>query len=91
MSVVAQRYGYSVHHEVMNDKDGQVFSEAVNGAKTRLAGAPHLPQTDAAPRGPEGGAAPATARPIRGNRSFGGCAGRTHPRTDLGRCRGSGA
>src|SRR5207247_8265115 len=27
MSVVAQRYGYSVHYEVMNDKVGQVFSE----------------------------------------------------------------
>ena len=26
MSVVAQRYGYSVHNEVMNDKVGQVFS-----------------------------------------------------------------
>ena len=27
MSVVAQRYGYSVHYEVMNDKVGQVFNE----------------------------------------------------------------
>src|SRR5215217_2937977 len=25
MSVVAQRYGYSVHSEVLNDKVGQVF------------------------------------------------------------------
>ena len=26
MSVVAQRYGYSVHYEVMNDKVGQAFT-----------------------------------------------------------------
>ncbi|HWI10521.1 MAG TPA: trigger factor family protein, partial [Burkholderiaceae bacterium] len=38
MSVVTQRYGYSVHYEVMNDKVGQVFSEAVNEAKLRVAG-----------------------------------------------------
>ena len=42
MSVVAQRYGYSVHYEVMNDKVGQVFSEAVNEAKLRVAGAPKI-------------------------------------------------
>src|SRR5450631_3344318 len=30
MSVVTQRYGYSVHYEIMNDKVGQVFTEAVN-------------------------------------------------------------
>ncbi|TMH06657.1 MAG: trigger factor, partial [Betaproteobacteria bacterium] len=28
MSVVAQRYGYSVQYEVVNDKIGQAFSEA---------------------------------------------------------------
>src|SRR6185369_14478994 len=33
MSVVAQRYGYSVHNEVLNDKVGQVFKEAVDEAK----------------------------------------------------------
>ena len=32
MSVVSQRYGYSVHSEVLNDKVGQVFSDAVNEA-----------------------------------------------------------
>ena len=42
MSVVAQRYGYSVHYEVMNDKVGQVFSDAVNEAKLRVAGAPKI-------------------------------------------------
>ncbi len=28
MNVVAQRYGYSVHYEVMNDKVGEAFSNA---------------------------------------------------------------
>jgi trigger factor len=51
MSVVAQRYGYSVHYEVMNDKVGQVFSEAVNEAKLRVAGAPKIAEKDGAPEG----------------------------------------
>lgn len=51
MSVVAQRYGYSVHHEVMNDKVGQVFSEAVNEAKLRVAGAPRITEKEGAPEG----------------------------------------
>jgi trigger factor len=46
MSVVAQRYGYSVHYEVMNDKVGQVFSEAVNEAKLRVAGAPKISEKE---------------------------------------------
>jgi len=51
MSVVAQRYGYSVHYEVMNDKVGQVFSEAVNEAKLRVAGAPKIAEKEGAPEG----------------------------------------
>src|SRR5882757_2447680 len=51
MSVVAQRYGYSVHYEVMNDKVGQVFSEAVNEAKLRVAGAPKISEKQGAPEG----------------------------------------
>jgi trigger factor len=51
MSVVAQRYGYSVHYEVMNDKVGQVFSEAVNEAKLRVAGAPKISEKEGAPEG----------------------------------------
>lgn len=51
MSVVAQRYGYSVHYEVMNDKVGQVFSEAVNEAKLRVAGAPRISEKQDAPEG----------------------------------------
>jgi trigger factor len=51
MSVVAQRYGYSVHYEVMNDKVGQIFSEAVNEAKLRVAGAPKISEKEGAPEG----------------------------------------
>ena len=51
MSVVAQRYGYSVQYEVMNDKVGQVFSEAVNEAKLRVAGAPRITEKEGAPEG----------------------------------------
>ncbi len=51
MSVVSQRYGYSVHSEVLNDKVGQVFSEAVNEAKLRVAGPPRITEKEGAPEG----------------------------------------
>ena len=51
MSVVSQRYGYSVHSEVLNDKVGQVFNEAVNEAKLRVAGAPRITEKSEAPEG----------------------------------------
>ena len=51
MSVVAQRYGYSVHYEVMNDKVGEQFNAAVNEAKLRVAGAPRITEKDGAPEG----------------------------------------
>ncbi|CAN5691811.1 trigger factor [soil metagenome] len=51
LSVVSQRYGYSVHYEVMNDKVGQVFSEAVNEAKLRVAGAPKITEKEGAAEG----------------------------------------
>ena len=51
MSVVTQRYGYSVHYEVMNDKVGQMFSEAVNEAKLRVAGPPKIAEKDGAAEG----------------------------------------
>jgi trigger factor len=51
MSVVAQRYGYSVQYEVMNDKVGQAFNSAANEAKLRVAGAPKITQKDEAPEG----------------------------------------
>ena len=51
MTVVAQRYGYSVHYEVMNDKVGQAFSSAANEAKLRVAGQPRISEKDGAPEG----------------------------------------
>jgi trigger factor len=51
MSVVAQRYGYSVQYEVVNDRVGQAFAEATNEAKLRVAGAPRITQKDEAPEG----------------------------------------
>ncbi len=47
MNVVAQRYGYSVHYEVMNDKVGEAFAVAANEAKLRVAGQPKITETDA--------------------------------------------
>ena len=51
MSVVAQRYGFSVQNEVMNDKLGQAFSNAANEAQLRVAGIPRITQKDEAPEG----------------------------------------
>lgn len=51
MSVVTQRYGYSVHYEVMNDKVGQAFEQATNEAKLRVAGAPRITEKENAPEG----------------------------------------
>ena len=51
LSVVSKRYGYSVHSEVLNDKVGQVFSEAVNEAKLRVAGPPRITEKEGAPEG----------------------------------------
>jgi trigger factor len=51
MTVVAQRYGYSVHYEVMNDKVGEAFSQAANEAKLRVAGQPTITENQEAPEG----------------------------------------
>ncbi len=51
MSVVAQRYGYSVQYEVVNDRVGQAFAEATNEARLRVAGAPRITQKNDAPAG----------------------------------------
>ena len=51
MSVVSQRYGYSVHYEVMNDKVGQAFAEATAEAKLRVAGAPRITEKENSPEG----------------------------------------
>lgn len=51
MNVVAQRYGYSVHYEVMNDKVGEAFAQAANEAKLRVAGQPKITEKQEAPEG----------------------------------------
>ncbi len=51
MSVVAQRYGYQVQYEVVNDRVGKSFDAAVNEAKLRVAGAPKITQKEEAPEG----------------------------------------
>lgn len=51
MNVVAQRYGYSVHYEVMNDKVGEAFANAANEAKLRVAGQPRITESAAGPEG----------------------------------------
>ena len=51
MNVVAQRYGYSVHYEVLNDKVGQVFAQAANEAKLRVAGQPRITEKESSPEG----------------------------------------
>ncbi len=51
MSIVAQRYGYSVQYEVMNDKVGEAFFSAANEANLRVAGQPTITEKDGAPEG----------------------------------------
>lgn len=51
LSVVAQRYGYSVQYEVMNDKVGEAFAAAANEAKLRVAGQPKITEKEGAPEG----------------------------------------
>ena len=51
ISVVAQRYGYSVQYEVMNDKVGQAFQQAATEAKLRVAGAPRISEKEGAAEG----------------------------------------
>jgi len=51
MNVISQRYGYSVHYEVMNDKVGEAFATAANEAKLRVAGQPRITESAAAAEG----------------------------------------
>jgi trigger factor len=51
LNVVAQRYGYSVPYEVMNDKVGEAFAQAANEAKLRVAGQPRITEKEGAPEG----------------------------------------
>jgi trigger factor len=51
MSIVTQRYGYSVQYEVVNDKVGEAFFNAAEEAKLRLAGQPSITEKSGAPEG----------------------------------------
>lgn len=51
MNVVAQRYGFNVQYEVMNDKVGEAFANAANEAKLRVAGQPKISEKEGAPEG----------------------------------------
>jgi trigger factor len=51
LNVVAQRYGYSVQYEVVNDKVGEAFSKAANDANLRVAGQPRITEKEAAAEG----------------------------------------
>jgi trigger factor len=51
LSVITQRYGYSVQYEVMNDKLGQAFAQAADAAKLRVAGTPRITPKESAPEG----------------------------------------
>jgi len=51
MNVVAQRYGYSVHYEVLNDKVAEAFTSAANEAKLRVAGQPRITEKEGSPQG----------------------------------------
>jgi trigger factor len=51
MNVVAQRYGYNVQNEVMNDKVGQAFFTAANEAQLRVAGQPSINEKNGASEG----------------------------------------
>ena len=49
MTVVAQRYGYSVQYEVINDKLGEAFAVAASEAKLRVAGQPSIAEKEGGP------------------------------------------
>jgi trigger factor len=51
MSVVAQRYGYQVQYEVVNDRVGQAFNEATSEIQLRVAGTPRITQREESPEG----------------------------------------
>ena len=42
LNIVAQRYGYSVQYEVVNDKVGEAFFKEAADAKLRVAGQPTI-------------------------------------------------
>jgi trigger factor len=51
LSVVAQRHGYAVQYEVLNDKVGEAFATAANEAQLRVAGQPKITEKEESPEG----------------------------------------
>lgn len=51
LNVVAQRYGYSTHYEVLNDKVSEAFAKATMEAGLRVAGQPSISEKEGAPEG----------------------------------------
>ena len=51
IKVVADRYGYSVQYEVLNDKVGEAFASAAREAELRVAGQPRITEKEGAPKG----------------------------------------
>ena len=51
MHVVSQRYGHSVHYEVLNSKVGAAFANATNEAQLRVAGQPRIEESLNSPEG----------------------------------------
>lgn len=51
MNVVAQRYGYSVQYEVLNDKVGEAFAKSVQEAGLRVAGQPRISEKEGTAEG----------------------------------------
>lgn len=49
LNVVAQRYGYSVQYEVVNDKLGEAFAQAAQEAQLRVAGQPSIAEKEGGP------------------------------------------
>ncbi|MEY2842182.1 MAG: hypothetical protein RI920_219 [Pseudomonadota bacterium] len=49
MNVVAQRYGYSVQYEVVNDQLGEAFAKAAQEAALRVAGQPRISEKEGGP------------------------------------------
>ena len=49
LNVVAQRYGYSVQYEVINDKLGEAFAKAAQEAQLRVAGQPRIAEKEGEP------------------------------------------
>jgi len=51
LGIIAQRYGYSVQYEVVNDKVGEAFFKAADEANLRVAGQPAITEKGDAPEG----------------------------------------